>query len=223
MCSHYLDSIEVALRIVQMELLVFSGIVESQVKIKALRPRSEVFELIVDRPKSFDDIHLGDSIATNGVCLTVEAFDSSQIQFALAAETLKITGWDKALKVDDFVNLERSLRFGDRIHGHLVQGHVDALAEVVKFDIDKESALLVVRLPQSFLKFIWKKGSLTLNGVSLTINDVVKDMAEFCLIPETLKRTNLQFLKVGDKITIEADSLARFYDRMRELNLEQHS
>ncbi len=201
---------------------MFSGIVENQVQIRAFRPRHEVFELVVDRPAGFDDIALGDSIATNGVCLTVESLDSQQIQFALAPETLKITGWNTSLKPGQFVNLERSLRFGDRIHGHLVQGHVDTLGDVLTFEKSAESAWLTVRLPTTFLKFVWKKGSITLNGVSLTINEVMGDTITVCLIPETLKRTNLNDLVAGDKLTIEADSLARYYDRMRELNVEHN-
>jgi riboflavin synthase len=206
-----------------MRFHVFSGIVESQAQIKIFRARAEVFELVVERPQGFDDIHLGDSIATNGVCLTVEAFDPQHIQFALAGETLKVTGWDKTLRPGLSVNLERSLRFGDRIHGHLVQGHVDAIGEVVDFNKSSESALLSVRLPKNLLPFVWTKGSLTLNGVSLTINNIVGDVVSFCLIPETLKRTNLNSLIKGDYLTVEADSLARYYNRMRELGLEHNT
>lgn len=199
---------------------MFSGIVEAKAKVVDFKPRGNIFELTVYKPKEFDDLKIGDSIAVNGVCLTVERFDSHIIQFAVADETLKVTEWDTQLTSQNELNLERSLKFGDRIHGHVVQGHVDAMGEVLEFQKSNESAILQILLPKTLLPLVWKKGSLAINGVSLTINEVQQNRASFCLVPETLKRTNLSDLKPGQKITLEADTLARFYLRQRELNAE---
>ncbi|HEY8271072.1 MAG TPA: hypothetical protein VIG33_09295, partial [Pseudobdellovibrionaceae bacterium] len=138
-----------------------------------------------------------------------EAFDENQMTFALAAETLRILQWNPINSVGKKVNLERSLRFGDRIHGHLVTGHVDSLAEVVRADLEGESFFLNVKVASSLLPYIWKKGGLTINGVSLTVNEIKNSVVEVCLIPETLKRTNLGNLKAGQVVNIEPDYLAR--------------
>ena len=205
---------------------MFSGIVEAQAIIKSFRPRADVFELILEKPPEYDDLSLGDSVAVNGVCLTVEASNDQTVQFAVAQETLNVTGWgaqnpsSAKSPLQSPVNLERSLRIGDRIHGHVVQGHVDAMAEVVELNRQPESAGLTVRIPSQMAPFVWKKGSLTVNGVSLTVNTVEGTQVGFWLIPETLKRTNLGALKPGDFVTIEADSYARFLFRQRELELE---
>lgn len=192
---------------------MFSGIVEAKTKIlhthgSATDSGGLVF-IEVAKPAEFNDLTIGDSIATNGVCLTVEKFDDKTISFALGAETLSITGWnEKNLKGQD-VNLERSLRMGDRIHGHMVSGHVDTTGEVVGLRDDGGSLLLDVKAPASILRYVWKKGSWAVNGVSLTINSVEEGVVGHCLIPETVRRTNLGALKVGDKVNLEIDMMAR--------------
>ena len=192
---------------------MFSGIVEAKTKI--LRTHGSTTDsgglvfIEVAKPAEFNDLTIGDSIATNGVCLTVEKFDDKTISFALGAETLSITGWnEKNLKGQD-VNLERSLRMGDRIHGHMVSGHVDTTGEVVGLRDDGGSLLLDVKAPASILRYVWKKGSWAVNGVSLTINSVEEGVVGHCLIPETVRRTNLGALKVGDKVNLEIDMMAR--------------
>jgi riboflavin synthase len=188
---------------------MFSGIIEAVSDIKSSQALVNAYRIQVDKPAEFNDLHLGDSIAVDGVCLTVEAFDENQMTFALAAETLRILQWNPINSVGKKVNLERSLRFGDRIHGHLVTGHVDSLAEVVRADLEGESFFLNVKVASSLLPYIWKKGGLTINGVSLTVNEIKNSVVEVCLIPETLKRTNLGNLKAGQVVNIEPDYLAR--------------
>jgi riboflavin synthase len=191
---------------------MFSGIVEAVADILRAEEAPGVLRIRVARPASFDDIKLGDSIAVDGVCLTVEKFDPQTLTFALAPETLKVLNW-KTSKASELagrkLNLERSLRFGDRIHGHLVTGHVDSLAVVTKAQTEGESFFLDVEIADSVLPYVWKKGSLTLNGVSLTVNELQKKSVSVCLIPETLKRTNLGALKVGDFVNVEPDYMAR--------------
>ncbi len=167
----------------------------------------------VERPSDFDDLKIGDSIATSGVCLTVEKFDARSITFALGAETLKITGWTEAKLTGARINLERSLRLGDRIHGHMVSGHVDATGRVSAVVDLGGSVRLDVEAPPQLLRYVWKKGSWAVNGVSLTINEVVNEAAfvivSHTLIPETLRRTNLGALKKGDPVNLEIDMMAR--------------
>ena len=188
---------------------MFSGIVETQSLVLQARRDRELLIIDVRRPEEFDDLSIGDSIATSGVCLTVENFDARSITFALGAETLKITGWNERTLAQGNVNLERSLRLGDRIHGHMVSGHVDATGEVAAVTDLGGSVRIDVRAPSELLRYFWKKGSWAVNGVSLTINDVEGDLVCSTLIPETLRRTNLGALKTGDRVNLEIDMMAR--------------
>lgn len=196
---------------------MFSGIVESVMPILSSEKLSNAYRIKVEKPNEFDDIKLGDSIACDGVCLTVEAFDNETLTFALAAETIKVLQWTPESWLGKRLNLERSLRFGDRIHGHLVTGHVDSLGKVVRAELIGESFFLDVQVQPTILPYVWKKGSVTLNGVSLTVNELEKDIVSVCLIPETLKRTNLGDLKVGSTINVEPDYMARAIQRAIEV------
>ncbi len=196
---------------------MFSGIVETYSPLLKLEEGSHIIQIHIQRPKDFDDLKVGDSIAVNGVCLTLESFDEDSLQFALAPETLRVTGWNLE-KLKSFprwtFNLERSLRFGDRIHGHLVSGHVDGVGAVAEIEAQGEALEVRVTFPLSLKPLLWKKGSVAVNGVSLTINQVGErpdgsGWFSLCLIPETLRRTNLSELQTGDSVTLEADSMAR--------------
>jgi riboflavin synthase len=205
---------------------MFSGIVESvQPILTVQKGTGALIRIGVQKPKEFDDLKLGDSIATDGVCLTVEAFDSETITFALAAETLRVLQWSpdspEHLK-GRHLNLERSLRFGDRIHGHFVTGHVDSLGKVVRSEGSGENWFLDVEVAPSVLPYLWKKGSITLNGVSLTVNEVMGAKVSVGLIPETLKRTNLGEQKVGSFINVEPDYMAKALQRMLENRKENN-
>ena len=193
---------------------MFSGIIEQQSEILDVVEKQTSVQITVRRPKTFDDLKLGDSIATNGVCLTVENLQSTTMQFTLGQETLKFLdrafiNW-KILKL----NLERSLKFGDRVHGHLVTGHVDQLGEVIESFASGECWLLKIKLFDG-QGVVWKKGSIAINGISLTVNEV-ETTAEglyfsVCLIPETIKKTNLADYRIGDLVMIETDYLAKAY------------
>lgn len=188
---------------------MFSGIIEAVSKIQNSQELVNAYRIQVDKPSDFNDLHLGDSVAVDGVCLTVEAFDEKQMTFALAAETIRVLNWNPQSWLGKPLNLERSLRFGDRIHGHLVTGHVDSLAEVLRAELQGESFFLDVKVASTVLPYVWKKGSITINGVSLTVNDLKGSVVEVCLIPETLKRTNLGALVAGRFVNIEPDYMAR--------------
>lgn len=204
---------------------MFSGIVESvQPIVSVERGAGPLIRIRVKKPSQFNDLKIGDSIATDGVCLTVEAFSEEAITFALAAETLRVLQWspENPEKLQGrMLNLERSLRFGDRIHGHLVTGHVDSLGEVVRSEGLGENWFLDVKVATTVLPFIWKKGSITLNGVSLTVNELQGSTVSVGLIPETLKRTNLGQLQVGSAVNVEPDYMAKALQRMLQTQKEQ--
>lgn len=196
---------------------MFSGIVESVMPIVSSEELANAYRIKITKPSEFNDIKLGDSIACDGVCLTLEAYDDTQMTFALAAETIKVLEWNPSSWLGKKVNLERSLRFGDRIHGHLVTGHVDSLGTVTRAELQGESFFLDVKVQNSIWPFVWKKGSVTLNGVSLTVNEIKDHTVSVCLIPETLKRTNLGDLKVGSRVNVEPDYMARAIQRSLEV------
>lgn len=188
---------------------MFSGIIETTSPVLAARARAGVLEIQVARPPTFTDLTIGDSIACDGVCLTLEKFDEQHLTFALGPETLTITGWDSAKLVSKKINLERSLRLNDRIHGHLVTGHVDARGEILNAQHEGETLRLTIGFPQTYAPYIWPKGSVAVNGVSLTLNRATRTEFDVGLIPETLKRTNLGELKKGDGVNLEIDNMAR--------------
>ena len=188
---------------------MFSGIVETQSRVINAKNDRNLVVIDVERPADFDDLKIGDSVAINGICLTVAAFTTQTMTFALGAETLQITGWTASSLKDAKVNLERSLRLGDRIHGHLVSGHVDAVGQVQVIEDLGGSTRLDVKFPGELSSYVWKKGSWALNGVSLTINSVDNGIVSHVLIPETLTRTNLGRLKAGDRVNLEVDMYAR--------------
>ena len=196
---------------------MFSGIVESVMPILSSQELPNAYRIKVKKPSEFNDIKSGDSIACDGVCLTVEDFDDQQMTFALAAETIKILRWNPQSWIGKKMNLERSLRFGDRIHGHLVTGHVDSLGTVTRASLEGESFFMDVQVKETILPYVWKKGSVTLNGVSLTVNDLHGDIVSVCLIPETMKRTNLGDMKPGSIINVEPDYMARAIQRSLEV------
>lgn len=204
---------------------MFSGIIEAKSKVLEFKPLDtenpqNLVRIQVAKPEQFNDIKTGDSIAVNGICLTVENFNQDTIQFALGYETMTVAGWNEQTLSANDLNLERSLRIGDRVHGHFVTGHVDGRAEVVKSYDQGGSWMLDIKIPANIAAFVWPKGSLALNGVSLTINAINKDVLSFCLIPETVQRTNLASLKAGDFVMVEADQLARALVRKESLTKE---
>ena len=190
---------------------MFTGLVEAYSAITHVEPKTNAIEIQLSRPSHFDDLKLGDSICCNGVCLTLSFLSENKMGFVMAYETLKTLAVNPDQLLGQVWNLERSLRFGDRVHGHLVTGHVESLGIVVRNEAFGDSWLLDVQVPKESLSLIWKKGSLCLHGVSLTVNDVKNSIVSVCLIPETVNRTNLSQLPVGGHINIETDYLAKAY------------
>ena len=198
---------------------MFSGIIADVGAIERAEDRQGGLRLTVATQQlGMDDVQLGDSIAVNGVCLTVVEMSGNNFVVDVSRETLDCTiGLDRQ---GAHVNLEKALRLADRLGGHLVSGHVDGVGEVVSFDDIGESWRLVARAPQELAKYIATKGSITINGVSLTVNRVEGAEFEVNLIPHTLQVTTLSELKPGSKVNLEIDLIARYVERM--LTAEQN-
>lgn len=188
---------------------MFSGIIEANAPIQRVEEYLGVIRIYVEKPSEFNDLNVKDSLATDGVCLTVEALEEGLIQCAIGPETLNVTGWTASSLKNRRVNLERSLRYGDRVHGHFVTGHVDTQGTIRAKENQGEATFVRCEFTKEYAKYIWRKGSITINGVSLTVNKVEGNLFEVCLIPETLQRTNLKSLQVGDAVNLEVDSFAR--------------
>ncbi len=163
----------------------------------------------------FEHLELGESIAMNGACLTVVSFDDDRFDVELSLETLRLTTLGR-LDVGDEVNMERALVAGARLGGHMVSGHVDGVARVTGKEPEGEMTKLSLDLPVALSRFVAKKGSLTVDGVSLTVNAVVGNRADLLLIPHTQSVTTLGRLSIGDEVNIEVDLIARYVERLLE-------
>ncbi|GIK25945.1 MAG: riboflavin synthase [Rhodocyclales bacterium] len=191
---------------------MFSGIIASVGRITHLQALEKGLRLTVEAPGlDLSDVALGDSIAHGGVCLTVIEKAGATYQVDVSRETLDCT---VGLDAPGEVNLEKALRLADRLGGHLVTGHVDGVGEVLKFERIGESHELVIRAPKPLAKYIARKGSITVNGVSLTVNRVDKTDFSINLIPHTVAVTTLKHLKTGSQVNLEIDLVARYIERM---------
>lgn len=191
---------------------MFSGLVQAVGKISRIERREGGVRLAIHAVRlGMDDVAIGDSIAVNGVCLTVITKTTSGFEADVSAETLACTvGLDESREV----NLEKSLRLADRIGGHLVSGHVDGVGEVVLFEARGESTLLRVKVPDQLSRYIARKGSVAVQGVSLTVNAVEGAVFDINLIPHTVASTTLRHLKPGSPVNVEVDQIARYVERM---------
>lgn len=199
---------------------MFSGIIADVGHIAESSDRDGGLRLVIATSTlDLGDVQPGDSIAVNGVCLTVVAHSGDSFTVDVSRETLNCTEGLDAIGAP--VNLEKALRLADRLGGHLVSGHVDGVGEVVEFTDLGESWKLVVRAPQALAKFIAIKGSITINGVSLTVNQVSGSEFSVNLIPHTLLMSNLKNLRAGSRVNLEVDLIARYVERMMQAKKEQ--
>ncbi|MEM7474981.1 MAG: riboflavin synthase [Planctomycetota bacterium] len=191
---------------------MFSGLVETKTNILALQAEGDGLAVSLQRPQSFDDIAIGDSIAINGCCLTITQFDLESMLFQAGEETLSKTTLGKQ-KVGDPVNCERSLSLGDRIGGHLVSGHIDGIGNLKSRRDHGEWSDMHFFSPPALIKQMASKGSVAVQGVSLTLVDVEETVFSVALIPHTLSETTLGDLQVGDEVNLETDLLAKYVEQ----------
>ncbi len=184
---------------------MFTGIIESMASVMEKNPQG----LSIERPKSFDDLKIGSSVCVSGVCLSIVELTPSSMRFDVIPETISKTTLG-SLKKGDRVNLERAMKMGDRMDGHVVQGHVETAGEVDRVQRTEDRGMLViVRCPLSVVRFALAKGSIAIDGVSLTIAKIQGDQITVALIPHTLENTTLGSLKKGDQVNIETDVMVR--------------
>ena len=199
---------------------MFTGIIAAVGRITRVAPQSSerqagVALMIAAGTLDLSDVAIGDSIAIAGACMTVVAHDGAAFEVDVSRESLDCT---VGLDIEGEVNLEKALRFGDRLDGHLVSGHIDGTGTVMTFEPTGESFTLIVRAPFTLARFIALKGSIAIDGVSLTIN-TVDDHERGCdfsinLIPHTVAVTTLKNLNAGDRVNLEIDTIARYVERM---------
>jgi len=194
---------------------MFTGIVEECGEVAKLEPVETGARLLV-RSSFVKEVDLGESVAVNGACLTVTAIEDGAMVFDLLHETLKLTNLGD-LRLGSPVNLERSLRIGDRLSGHFVQGHVDHSAEVVSYEKVGQDHCLVVAYPGQFAALLVHKGSICVNGISLTIAELGDETFTIWIIPHTNEITSLQSVVAGHKVNLEFDLLAKHIVRISEV------
>jgi len=191
---------------------MFTGIIAAVGSITRIAPTTGGQRLAIDAGGlDMSDVAIGDSIAVNGVCLTAVLKDGKGFEADVSNETLRVT---TGLAMAGEVNLEKSLRLADRLGGHLVSGHVDGVGEVLRFDALGDNRLLAIRAPRDIARYIARKGSVTVQGVSLTVNAVDGDDFEINLIPHTIAMTTLRTLKRGSLVNLEVDMMARYVERI---------
>ena len=191
---------------------MFTGIIQGIGKIEKISKNTKnrsAFQMTVDLGKYAKGLKVGQSVALNGVCLSATKISKNKCDFEMIDETIKQTDLGN-LVPGTKVNIERSLKVGDRMEGHFVLGHVDGVGIIKKIEKKPKEIKVWFEVPKKLVKFVVKKGSIAIDGISLTVVDVTKNNASVCLIPHTIKITNFQSKKVGDKINIETDILGKY-------------
>ena len=188
---------------------MFNGIIKHTGKISKIYKNNNNSIIEILSKIKFSKNEIGSSISCSGACLTLEKYKGNLSKFYISKETLNITNFKSSNK-GDLINLEKSLKYGDRISGHFAQGHVDTTSIIKKIDFVGKSWFVNFKLPKKYKKYLIQKGSITINGVSLTISKILKDGFQIVVIPQTLKLTNLMYLKEKDVVNIEFDVLGKY-------------
>lgn len=195
---------------------MFSGIVNAIGTVREARRAPGGLRIVVDAGRlGLRDVAVGDSIAVNGTCLTVVSRMGRTFRADVSRETLACTA---GFAAGGRVNLEKALRATDRLGGHLVSGHVDGVGAVTRIERSGANLVVAMKAPKALARYIARKGSIAVNGVSLTVNDVNGASFTVNLIPHTLKATNLGALRAGDRVNLEVDMLARYIERLKSVN-----
>jgi len=191
---------------------MFSGIIKNTGKINKIYKKNNNCIIEIFSKIRFSKSEIGSSISCSGTCLTLENFKGNIIKFYISKETINRTNF-KSLVKGDLINLEKSLKFGDRISGHFVQGHVDTTSTVKKINFVGRSWFVDFKIAKKYKKYLIQKGSITIDGISLTVSKILVDGFQIVIIPHTLKLTNLVYLKEKDVVNVEFDVLGKYIKR----------
>jgi riboflavin synthase len=194
---------------------MFTGIIQEVGKVKEITRSTDFAQIEITCGQVLSKLNIGDSIAVNGVCLTATKINTVSFEADVMIKTLELTSLGK-LSNSDLVNLELAMLASDRFGGHFVQGHVDAVAVVTKTLVTKDWTQIQIKVSPDLLKYIVAQGSICLDGVSLTVGEVVQDLISVWLIPKTLEKTNFADKKIGDVINVEVDLLAKHVERLMQ-------
>jgi riboflavin synthase len=199
---------------------MFTGLIEEVGAVAAVRHAGEAARLTVQAPRIGPPSAIGDSISVNGICLTVVVRNGALLEFDAVAETLRRSNLG-ALRPGDAVNLERAMTAGSRFGGHIVQGHVDAVGQVGHVGLEGTSHRIEVQAPPPFMRYIIEKGSVAVDGISLTVAGLSPSSFTVAIIPHTWRETTLCNIRPGVRVNLEADVLARYVERLLEARLGQ--
>jgi len=194
---------------------MFTGIIQEVGKVKEITKSTDFAQIEITCGQVLSKLNIGDSIAVNGVCLTATKINTVSFEADVMIKTLELTSLGK-LSNSDLVNLELAMLASDRFGGHFVQGHVDAVAVVTKTLVTKDWTQIQIKVSPDLLKYIVAQGSICLDGVSLTVGEVVQDLISVWLIPKTLEKTNFADKKIGDVLNVEVDLLAKHVERLMQ-------
>jgi riboflavin synthase len=194
---------------------MFTGIIQEVGKVKEITRSTDFAQIEITCGQVLSKLNIGDSIAVNGVCLTATKINAVSFEADVMIKTLELTSLGK-LSNSDLVNLELAMSASDRFGGHFVQGHVDAVAVVTKTLVTKDWTQIQIKVSPDLLKYIVAQGSICLDGVSLTVGEVVQDLISVWLIPKTLEKTNFADKKIGDVLNVEVDLLAKHVERLMQ-------
>ncbi|HUL36719.1 MAG TPA: riboflavin synthase [Thermodesulfobacteriota bacterium] len=192
---------------------MFTGIIEDKGRVLKVEYRGQEKRLTIGLPPHLTEVQLGDSINLNGVCLTVARKGQQSIELDLSRETLQRSALGE-LKQGDEVNLERALRLNDRLGGHIVNGHIDGVGVIIEKKKERDFLQLTIRIPESVSKYVVQKGSIAIDGISLTVNEYQGGEIRLTLIPYSIEKTTLVDKKVGDRLNVEADILGKYVEKL---------
>jgi riboflavin synthase len=197
---------------------MFTGLVEEVGKVALLQKIRSSAKLTIECEKILEDVAIGDSIAVNGVCLTVTEIKNKSVSFDVSLETLKRSNIG-SLKTREYVNLERALTLRSRLGGHILQGHVDTTTKITAIKREGNGFVFSFKLPPSYKRLVVEKGSIGIDGISLTIANLFPDSFTVAVIPHTFNNTTLKYKKVGSLVNLEFDIIGKYVERMLKLKI----
>ena len=195
---------------------MFTGLIEEVGRVEEVKRSSKGGRLKVKCTKVTEDVKIGDSVAVNGVCLTATEVGKNYLTFDVSYETLKRSSLS-LIRPGEAVNLERALKVGDRLGGHILQGHVDATTKITKIEREGDGFRFYFKIPRGFEHLLVEKGSVGIDGISLTVAELFKELFSVAVIPHTYENTNLKFKRAGDVVNVEFDILGKYVERMLKL------